>query len=293
VNELRSTISAADITGTNYHWVCCINTRYYCYYSCFCYYSTCTTTTPVAAAVAGAATTTPPCKLITPTTYIMRTKSTAATPAAAAAAGRLLLRVHVPVLGLALLLRRPAVLLEPQPTTTLAAPRSLSWSATVVVLLIAPPAVRSLGPAMKGPLLMKRPAMKRPAMKRPASEAAATGRAVKIEKTDMAQASMLVTTPLLNVTTPPGEDPRVCEVCMHCCRGEMLPFGRCWFCGANPSWHHGRCCPARHVPNDRSSEHWGARSGECGVLASTACPAAASMVCREHVVSCCGEHGVS
>jgi hypothetical protein len=191
------------------------------------------------------------------------------------------------VLGLALLLRRPAVLLEPQPTTTLAAPRSLSWSATVVVLLIAPPAVRSLGPAMKGPLLMKRPAMKRPAMKRPASEAAATGaeaaappcntgktsavaaastaldpaqsgRAVKIEKTDMAQASMLVTTPLLNVTTPPGEDPRVCEVCMHCCRGERLPFGRCWFCGANPSWHHGRCCPARHVPNDRSSEHWGA-----------------------------------
>ena len=34
-----------------------------------------------------------------------------------------------------------------------------------------------------------------------------------------------------------------CEYCGRPSPG--IPFARCNFCGARPSWHHGRCCPWR------------------------------------------------
>ena len=38
----------------------------------------------------------------------------------------------------------------------------------------------------------------------------------------------------------------VCEVCLQRRFGEPQPFEfeYCWYCGAQPSHHHGRCCPA-------------------------------------------------
>ena len=37
-----------------------------------------------------------------------------------------------------------------------------------------------------------------------------------------------------------------CEYCGRPSPG--IPFARCNFCGARPSWHHGRCCPWRDWP---------------------------------------------
>ena len=45
--------------------------------------------------------------------------------------------------------------------------------------------------------------------------------------------------------TPPKR-PRFrapCEFCLSVYPGEWFPFRLCTFCGVNPSWHHGRCCP--------------------------------------------------
>ena len=36
-----------------------------------------------------------------------------------------------------------------------------------------------------------------------------------------------------------------CEFCLSVYPGESFPFRFCTFCGVNPSWHHGRCCPRR------------------------------------------------
>ena len=61
---------------------------------------------------------------------------------------------------------------------------------------------------------------------------------------------------LLDPTRPPCElmprppeakwpSLRVCEFCRKRFRGEIFPFRVCDFCGDEPSWHHGRCCPLR------------------------------------------------
>ena len=34
----------------------------------------------------------------------------------------------------------------------------------------------------------------------------------------------------------------VCTYCRRCYGGEVIPFQLCWFCGAKPASHHGRCC---------------------------------------------------
>ena len=55
-----------------------------------------------------------------------------------------------------------------------------------------------------------------------------------------------------------GQSP-VCESCGRVWPGEALPFRSCHFCGASPSWHHGRCC-FRAPPNpDKVGE--GGKSG--------------------------------
>ena len=33
-----------------------------------------------------------------------------------------------------------------------------------------------------------------------------------------------------------------CEMCRRRFFGENIPFPDCWYCGAHPSGHHGRCC---------------------------------------------------
>jgi hypothetical protein len=33
-----------------------------------------------------------------------------------------------------------------------------------------------------------------------------------------------------------------CEICDAF---SSVPHALCWYCGAAPSWHHGRCCPAK------------------------------------------------
>ena len=40
-----------------------------------------------------------------------------------------------------------------------------------------------------------------------------------------------------------------CEICHEPAR---TPLGACWHCSANPSYHHGRCCPSRRHPRVRS-----------------------------------------
>ena len=37
----------------------------------------------------------------------------------------------------------------------------------------------------------------------------------------------------------------VCEFCRRRFPPERFPFHACFYCGASPSWHHGRCCPQR------------------------------------------------
>ena len=41
---------------------------------------------------------------------------------------------------------------------------------------------------------------------------------------------------------PRPNPPQTCRVCGGFAR---VPFAVCNFCGDRPSWHHGRCCPAR------------------------------------------------
>ena len=49
-----------------------------------------------------------------------------------------------------------------------------------------------------------------------------------------------------------GHSGEICfnwHTCEYCGRPSPgIPFARCNFCGARPSWHHGRCCPWREWP---------------------------------------------
>ena len=46
---------------------------------------------------------------------------------------------------------------------------------------------------------------------------------------------------------PPPPPPPRCSICGEFAR---VPFRYCRFCGNSPSWHHGRCCPARASDNE-------------------------------------------
>ena len=39
-----------------------------------------------------------------------------------------------------------------------------------------------------------------------------------------------------------------CEYCGRWCAPEPFPFPSCRYCGARPSYHHGRCCPMKPQP---------------------------------------------
>ena len=43
-----------------------------------------------------------------------------------------------------------------------------------------------------------------------------------------------------------------CEICDAF---SSVPHALCWYCGAAPSWHHGRCCPAK-PQSDSSTSSW-------------------------------------
>ena len=47
------------------------------------------------------------------------------------------------------------------------------------------------------------------------------------------------------VKAPPkaAQVPFVCSVCLTRAPTETLPFAKCLYCGMEPSFHHGRCCP--------------------------------------------------
>ena len=40
------------------------------------------------------------------------------------------------------------------------------------------------------------------------------------------------------------------SVCSLCGKYAGVPFDECWYCGARPSWHHGRCCPRKEEVNE-------------------------------------------
>ena len=56
-------------------------------------------------------------------------------------------------------------------------------------------------------------------------------------------------------SAPPTKKQRLtpAQVCDICGRFARVPFDFCCYCGARPSWHHGRCCPAKPVNQPTSS----------------------------------------
>ena len=51
-----------------------------------------------------------------------------------------------------------------------------------------------------------------------------------------------------------GPDPPVDRVCYICGGFGRVPFAECWYCGASPSWHHGRCCPNAPVSTQEAPQ---------------------------------------
>ena len=48
--------------------------------------------------------------------------------------------------------------------------------------------------------------------------------------------------PSASARSSAGKQLEICQYCQRVYRGEVIPFHLCWFCGASPAWHHGRCC---------------------------------------------------
>ena len=48
--------------------------------------------------------------------------------------------------------------------------------------------------------------------------------------------------PSASARSSAGKQLDICKYCQRGYRGKVIPFHLCWFCGASPAWHHGRCC---------------------------------------------------
>ena len=56
-----------------------------------------------------------------------------------------------------------------------------------------------------------------------------------------------------------------CEFCGVTSPG--IPFASCWYCGDEPSWHHGRCCPRKPV---RRNNNYDELCKPCKLIPSSA-----------------------
>ena len=50
--------------------------------------------------------------------------------------------------------------------------------------------------------------------------------------------------------------PLRCEFCTDKVNPQIFPYNRCSFCGASPSYHHGRCCPEKRTEGMKRKISW-------------------------------------
>ena len=72
--------------------------------------------------------------------------------------------------------------------------------------------------------------------------------------TKMKRTRVIPVVPEKPATVPlrPATVPLRCEFCTDSVNPKIFPYKHCSFCGASPSYHHGRCCPLKREVSKRT-----------------------------------------